>query len=111
MLHPERVHAFNDRVTDSPHPCERNASGPRARLSSVDSDRQGEPWHGLAWRARAGGLPRPLEGGTTGQRQPHRLFRAREKAQDRRSEPEACWGVGGYPPDRRRGQASAQAGY
>ena len=48
---------------------------------------------GLAWRARAGGLPRPLEGGTTGQRQPHQPFRAREKAQDRRSEPEACPGA------------------
>ena len=67
-----------------PHPCEHNASGPRARLSSVDSDRQGEPWLGLA-RSGAGGLPRPLEGGTTGQRQPHRLFRAREKAQNRRT--------------------------
>ena len=26
---------------EPPHPCE-----PRARLSSVESDRQGEPWHG-----------------------------------------------------------------
>ena len=30
----------------SRHPCERNASGPRARLSSVESDLQGDPWHG-----------------------------------------------------------------
>ena len=30
----------------SRHSCERNASGPRARLSSVESDLQGDPWHG-----------------------------------------------------------------
>ncbi len=52
-----------------------HASGPRARLSSVESDLQGEPWHG----------------GTTGQRQPHR---AREKVQNRRIETEAYLG---YP--------------
>ena len=51
-LQPETWHTVLVSSSISPgappsrHPCERNARGPRARLSSVESDLQGDPWHG-----------------------------------------------------------------
>ena len=37
MLHPERVHAFNGRVTDSPHPCERQCERTAGHLGGPGS--------------------------------------------------------------------------
>ena len=74
------------------------------RLSSVDSDRQGEPWHGLAWLGalgQAGSQGRskavqPASGSLTD------CFDLVRRLRNRRSEPEAC--LGPYPPDRRAGR-------
>ena len=72
-----------------PHPCE-----PRAHLSSVESDLQGEPWHG---GTRLGGQARSGRGGSSHagavmvehlgrpRRRPHPATRPPENAQDRRT--------------------------
>ena len=66
-LQPETWHTVLVSSSISPgappsrHPCERNASGPRARLSSVESDLQGDPWHGsLRYPRGSTARPRPF---------------------------------------------------
>ena len=61
---------FDPHPTPSRHPCERNASGPRARLSSVESDLQGDPWHGSLRYPRGSTARFPAHVGTTGARLP-----------------------------------------